>query len=316
MKPQKLQIDILKIDAGTQPRAEIDLDLVADYAERMLEGDEFPPVDVVCDGATFWLAHGFHRYHAACRNHTTTIMAHVTNGTLPDAIWISLGANRLNGKRLSRADKEKAIRMALEKFPEKSSRAIAQHVGVSDHTVEKFRREMESTAQLRRSDMRTGIDGTARPATRNNGKDPEQRVSPKVDGEDAAAESLPQNSPVQSEDDETSAAEPGHDCVGNPITGDVANAFARRGEITQLMREVSDVKKRVLKAIDAGDPLYLDINVSQFQADCNNVYRELRFRARPYALCPYCKGGGCRACLNRGWIGQDKYNSAPEDTRK
>ena len=36
----------------------------------MVEGAEFPPLIVFFDGATYWLADGFHRYYGAQRSRT------------------------------------------------------------------------------------------------------------------------------------------------------------------------------------------------------------------------------------------------------
>ncbi|MBX7219625.1 MAG: hypothetical protein K1Y36_06750, partial [Blastocatellia bacterium] len=55
-----LYIDQIRIDGGTQPRTEINLDVVADYAET-LKQKVLPSVDVFFDGTDYWLADGFHR---------------------------------------------------------------------------------------------------------------------------------------------------------------------------------------------------------------------------------------------------------------
>ena len=75
--PQVMALDIavIRLDGGTQPRAGIDQAVVEDYANDMAaNGDEFPPVQVVYDGAEYWLWDGFHRLHARKR---TTIMCPV-----------------------------------------------------------------------------------------------------------------------------------------------------------------------------------------------------------------------------------------------
>ena len=56
-----LAINLIRLDGGTQPRAEVNGPTVADYAEDMLAGASFPPVTVFYDGAHYWLADGFHR---------------------------------------------------------------------------------------------------------------------------------------------------------------------------------------------------------------------------------------------------------------
>ena len=69
----ELKLTDVRIDGGTQPRAKIDLDVVAEYAERLDAGDVFPPVEVVFDGKDYWLWDGFHRYHGHARAKRKTI---------------------------------------------------------------------------------------------------------------------------------------------------------------------------------------------------------------------------------------------------
>jgi len=62
-------------------------------------GDEFPPVQVVYDGAEYWLWDGFHRLHARKRNGLYTVPAIVRQGTRRDAVLLSVGANATHGFR-------------------------------------------------------------------------------------------------------------------------------------------------------------------------------------------------------------------------
>ena len=62
-----LSIDQIRIDGGTQPRVKINKEHVADLAAALVAGTELPPVDVFHDGSDYWLADGFHRYHAHAR---------------------------------------------------------------------------------------------------------------------------------------------------------------------------------------------------------------------------------------------------------
>src|SRR5947209_7338191 len=88
--PEMISLDKICTDGGTQPRSQIDTDLVAEYAEAMQEGDKFPAVFVVSDGKTYWLWDGFHRYHAAGLAGHKTLLAEVTFATLEDARWLAL----------------------------------------------------------------------------------------------------------------------------------------------------------------------------------------------------------------------------------
>lgn len=65
MKTQtNLPLSKIRTDGGTQARVQMHEDTVQDYYEQMLAYVEFPKIVVFFDGATYWLADGFHRYFA------------------------------------------------------------------------------------------------------------------------------------------------------------------------------------------------------------------------------------------------------------
>lgn len=113
MSAKPLRLDLIRLDGDTQPRAEIDETTVAEYAEAMEAGAEFPPVVVFHDGAAHWLADGFHRYHAMRRVGLTACRPAVHRGTRRDAILYSVGSNHQHGLRRNSDDKKKAIRTLL-----------------------------------------------------------------------------------------------------------------------------------------------------------------------------------------------------------
>src|SRR5688500_13986666 len=90
----------IRTDAGTQVRAAINEDVVAEYADLMAGGVAFPPVVIFHDGSAAYLADGFHRVLAARRIGAASIVADVRAGTTTDALWYALGANNTNGQRL------------------------------------------------------------------------------------------------------------------------------------------------------------------------------------------------------------------------
>jgi hypothetical protein len=106
---QTLKLEQIRIDGGTQPRVAIDEQVVADYAESYSTGVSMPPVTVFFDGATYWLADGFHRYWANKRIDCEYIIAEVHQGTQRDAVLYSVGANAGHGLRRTNADKRKAV---------------------------------------------------------------------------------------------------------------------------------------------------------------------------------------------------------------
>jgi hypothetical protein len=136
----------IRIDGGTQPRQEINYEVVKDYAELMREGVKFPPITVFFDGAVYWLADGFHRYHGYKSNATATIEAEVINGSVDDAEEYSFTVNGGRGNDLTRDDKKAIIRRMLlkkERYGTWSQERIAKHVHVSPMFVSRVKASME-----------------------------------------------------------------------------------------------------------------------------------------------------------------------------
>ncbi|WBY00517.1 hypothetical protein PE066_13690 [Ramlibacter tataouinensis] len=134
---KKLNIGVIRIDGGTQARAEVAKAVVADYAERIRAGVKFPPVVVFHDGAEYWLADGFHRLQAHLTAQREVIEVDVREGALREAILFSLGANAAHGLRRSNEDKRKVVETMLRdaEWVQWSDRKIAEICGVSHNFV-------------------------------------------------------------------------------------------------------------------------------------------------------------------------------------
>lgn len=180
-----LRLDQLRLDGGTQPRAELNDDTILTYAERMREGDPFPPIRVVYDGTAYWLWDGFHRVEATRRNGDERIEAVVEQGTLDDAQWHSFSANRTNGLQRAQSDCARVVQAAIRhpRSAHLSNVAIAQHVGVNESTVRYWRKKRDESQNgnstethqgsalpnLSADSYRVGRDGKLHPSHRQNG---------------------------------------------------------------------------------------------------------------------------------------------------
>jgi hypothetical protein len=145
-----LPIASIRIDGGTQPRAAIDIAVVEDYAVQMADGKPFPPIIVFHDGAEWWLADGFHRYHARSSVlGEAEIEADVRPGTRRDAVLYSVGANTEHGLRRTNEDKRRAVLTLLgdEEWGQWSDREIARRCGVSDPFVGNLRQRSPLTVR-------------------------------------------------------------------------------------------------------------------------------------------------------------------------
>jgi hypothetical protein len=61
----KIRVDSIDLDVSIQCRANINTGTVNEYAERMIEGDKFPPVVLFGTEKRSWIGDGRHRIMAA-----------------------------------------------------------------------------------------------------------------------------------------------------------------------------------------------------------------------------------------------------------
>lgn len=155
-----IPLTAIDFDSATQLRAEINTETVNEYAERMADGDKFPPVDLFEVGDRYLIGDGWHRLLAYQKNEQVTIEAEIHTGGRSAAIRFALGANAKHGMARTNADKRKAVETALKEFPNLSNREIARICGVSHHTVSKVR----DVGELPTSATRTDSLGRQQPA--------------------------------------------------------------------------------------------------------------------------------------------------------
>lgn len=138
---KKIKLDDIRIDGGTQCRVVVDQPTVYNYLEHMKEGDEFPMMETVFDGATHWLTDGFHRYHAYKLLGIKEVTIRYKPGTRDDAVLMALKANSKHGKTLTNEDKRNKVKMALsiEGYDQKSNYEIAKLCELSQPFVASVR---------------------------------------------------------------------------------------------------------------------------------------------------------------------------------
>lgn len=158
-----LSLDLIDVYGGTQTRVKTDDEAIASYADDMAQGAVFPPIIVFFDGATHWLADGFHRYLATKRTGAATIQAQVHAGGRIDALRFALGANATNGVYRNNADKRNAVEIALEEWSELANPVLAEICRVSPELVRRCRQEMVQAQRIPDSAQVTGRDGKTYP---------------------------------------------------------------------------------------------------------------------------------------------------------
>lgn len=159
---EQLSLTSIRLDGGTQPRTAINDEVVQDYAFSMMEGQILPAVTVFYDDVDYWLADGFHRYHAARQICRETIDADIKQGTRRDAVLYSVGTNTTHGLRRTNADKRRAVETLLNdpEWARWSNREIARRCGVDEGYVRKLRELSADSPQIERFVERDGTTYT------------------------------------------------------------------------------------------------------------------------------------------------------------
>src|SRR5262249_44761903 len=121
-----------------------------------------------------------------------TISAEVRPGTVVDARWLALSANKTHGLRRTNDDKRRAVKAALQMRPDDSDRAIAEHVGVSNNMVSEYRARLSSEDS--QPATRTGRDGRTID-TRNIGKNRNHPESQSKHKRKSKLQSQPESKP-------------------------------------------------------------------------------------------------------------------------
>lgn len=185
-KSRILPIEKIRLDGGTQSRAQINQATVDEYSEAMNDGvsfsdditeiqagKAFPPIIVYYDGTDYWLADGFHRVAACQSAFISIVLAEIKQGTRRDAVLASCGANATHGLRRTNADKQRAVMTLLEdeEWSQWSNRHIARACNVSDPFVWRLRDKITSNIRSDNgNEERKYIDRWGKEQMMNTGK--------------------------------------------------------------------------------------------------------------------------------------------------
>ena len=244
-----IELSKIRIDGGTQPRAELNQATVDEYAEAIKTGAQLPPVTLFYDGAHYWLADGFHRYFGAKAAGRTTIHEDITPGTLREAILYSLSANSKHGLRRSNADKRRAVQTLLDdaEWSKWSSNEIAKRCAVGVDMVIALRNSSLSETKVTEREVKTKHGTTTTMNTANIGKkskpaEPEKPAEPPPPPE-------PEYTPLDAAHDQISDLQ---DALARASVGELSTEEKEEaaGLVARLREEVR-VKDATIKALVA-----------------------------------------------------------------
>jgi len=153
MRTQELELDLIHADPAIQSRTGITDDVVKEYVRLLNAGTAFPAVVVFAEGAIHRLADGFHRLLAYREVGRKTIPAEVRNGSIDDAVDLSIDANQAHGLNRSNADKQRTVQLALDHpiIGKWSTRDVARKCGVGDTMVWEARKVRQQNVHGPRS---------------------------------------------------------------------------------------------------------------------------------------------------------------------
>ncbi len=148
-----------------QSRAEMNFEMVDEYAEMMGNGVTFDPCEgIEAEEGNVYVWDGFHRGESAKKN-GSMLLVRIQPGTKEEAQWKAFGANIKHGLRRTRKDIERVIKHALQhhRGVKLSDREISRHCGCDHKTVAKYRQELETSGEIpqiqKRDISRTTKDG-------------------------------------------------------------------------------------------------------------------------------------------------------------
>ena len=249
--PEFVKTKSIRTDGGTQSRAQLYAQVVAEYTDAIGFGANFPPVVAFFDGSEYWLADGFHRHAAYMALGKDSIPVDVRQGTRRDAILFSVGANAAHGLRRTNEDKRRAVIVLLNdaEWSKWSDREIARQASVSAPLVASVRQVLTVNSYSDEPRTYTNKHGTQSTMnTENIGGSqytkarPETYEQDRKNWQDAVDEMSPRPEPRQQHDDQ-----PIHKNVMNPkalwLWGRIKD-FDREGILRQdparLFSEMTD----------------------------------------------------------------------------
>ena len=146
-KIRNLATELLVLDSRLQCRQEVPQAILDEYREAWKNQVKFPPIKVFQVADEFLVVDGFCRVMAATAASKSRVPCEVHQGAFSDALRAACGANASHGLRRTNADKKRAATIAIQNFPDLSSREIAEVCGVSHAYIQSMRKVEPSKDQ-------------------------------------------------------------------------------------------------------------------------------------------------------------------------
>jgi hypothetical protein len=114
------------------------------------------------------------------------------------------------------------------------------------------------------------------------------------------------------------------DSVGVPLPDRLAAAFAKCSDFDAFANAMKVARAHLNRIIPDPDAALSvtptgteHVNGQEIVREFGNAVKAAKF-ARPFAVCPYCKGKGCKrgdGCRGLGWLTEASYKAVPNDLK-
>lgn len=170
-RPVRTLIDStrIKIDPSLQTRVHEHPELVLEYAASLEAGDTLPDIDLFREGEWWLVGDGVHRLRAYREKGIGMIPSRCFEGGREAALLCAVKANKSHGRKRTREDARKAIRLFLTEpnWYRRSDREVAKACEVDGKTVASVRAELEDAGIIPRLETREGADGKQQASSKN-----------------------------------------------------------------------------------------------------------------------------------------------------
>lgn len=286
-------------------------DRVKEYAEAMERGEDFPPVRIVEDGKTRWLVDGFHTLAAYVRLGKTMVPVETVDGDLESAHREAWKANARRGAEYTYGDKRNKLLdlFRWQEWYESPLEKVAELTGISVRRCSQVRTEAPQPEFLKFSKnqplMRSEVESEVEAAEEAPPEEPPKRKRGRPPGGTAAKESRERRQETPDSGNSppvpTAKKERVVDQLGQEVPERLIPTFR-----DPVLEGIADVLEEQAAALKGADNWAYFVRRADFILKLEGIVENLR-GAVPYALCPKCKGAGCKRCRNAGFLPRDLY---------
>lgn len=344
----KVPMRIVQSMQQYQSRADTSLDpkTVEEYAERYRQGLQMDPIQVCGQKhLSLYITDGHHRFEGMKRagfDPQKEIEVEVVDSrVLPQVVrWNAAGSNTKHGKPRTRADKQKAVEMALSDFPNESDETIAQHCDVDRKTVWNARERLgiphpqgEQISAVQAAIVQQKSTPPPPPPTppqppeedgegRNdvvefhNSVSSPEATPPPPPPPPATPPPPPSRPPLPKPPCQwPKPVEPAcnqrlKDEMYRPIPNDLRDFYARRVEVMAVSKNLREIIATLRKGVQEHDPLWACVDAATLTS-LESILKAVD-ECQPRYICPACSGmsPGCQLCAHRGgFIGKEQFEN-------